>query len=258
MEGWIEFGRGPLFRFTLCVMVLGLARLIALTAIAVFEAYGRNPDGIVPWRPIARQTLGWLLPLRRLWHMRPVYSLASVLFHVGILAVPVFLPAHLRLWRGAAGFAWPALPQGFADWLTLLTIATGAGLFFGRVLFRSARVLSRPQDYAWPPLLVLIFVTGYTAVHGQLSPRLYQETMFVHVYSADLVLVLMPFTKLAHCVLVPFSQAVTAVAWKFVPGAGERVAATLGYEERPVWVANARSSGPARIVDEEKKEVCAR
>ena len=31
--------------------------------------------------------------------------------------------------------------------------------------------------------------------------------MLLHVYSADLIMLLIPFTKIAHCVLAPLSQA---------------------------------------------------
>jgi len=52
-------------------------------------------------------------------------------------------------------------------------------------------------------------------------------------------------TKIAHCVLMPLSQVVTAVAWKFPAGAGAQVAATLGYADRPTWVLKARlATGP--------------
>jgi hypothetical protein len=56
---------------------------------------------------------------------------------------------------------------------------------------------------------------------------------------------------------------VTAVAWKFVPGAGARVAATLGYADHPTWATGARSSNapPAPAPPppvEETKEACPR
>jgi len=258
VQAWIEFGRGPLFRLAFCLMVLGLLRVVALTIAGIAEAYRRNSDHIVPWKGVARQTLGWLLPVRRLWGARPLYSLASVLFHVGLLGVPLFLAAHLRLWRDATGFAWPGLPQRPADYLTLLTIAAGTGLFCGRVFHRTARALSRLQDYAWPPLLVLPFLTGFLCAHAPLASRAYQQVMLLHIYSADLILATIPFTKIAHCVLAPFSQAVTAVAWKFVPGAGQRVAATLGYGDLPVWVANSRSAPPAAQESASKKEALAK
>ena len=67
MQAWIEFGRGPLFRLAFCLMVLGLLRVVVLTIVGIAEAYRRNSDKIVPWKVIARQTLGWLVPVRRLW-----------------------------------------------------------------------------------------------------------------------------------------------------------------------------------------------
>ena len=81
--------------------------------------------------------------------------------------------------------------------------------------------------------------------------------MLLHVYSADLIMLMIPFTKIAHCVLAPLSQTVTAVAWKFVPGAGERVAATLGYADRPIWAEQARS-GARRRQSPRRKEICAK
>jgi nitrate reductase gamma subunit len=64
--------------------------------------------------------------------------------------------------------------------------------------------------------------------------------MLLHLLSANTVMLLLPFTKIAHCVLQPMSQLVTALSWKFVPGAGDRVAATLGYANRPSWVEKPR------------------
>jgi len=252
LESWIEFGRGPLFRLAFTLMLLGLSRVFLLTIVGIAEAYRRNSDRIVPWREIAKQTLAWLFPVRRLWRKRPFYSTASFLFHVGLLLVPFFLAAHVRLWQRSTSLAWPALPQKAADWLTLLVIVTGLALFGGRVFHRASRALSRRQDYMWPLLLVVPFVTGFICSNAALRPGTYQTLMLFHVYSADLIMLMIPFTKIAHCVLTPLSQAVTAVSWKFVPGAGDKVAATLGYAERPTWVAKSRLGAP------EGKEACTR
>ncbi len=63
METWIEFGRGPLFRIAFSLMVLGLLRSVLLTVVAIVEAYWRNPDRIVNWREVWRQTFAWLFPV---------------------------------------------------------------------------------------------------------------------------------------------------------------------------------------------------
>jgi len=240
METWIEFGRGPLFRLAFSLMVLGLLRVFVLTLAGLAESYRRNRDRIVPWGEVARQTAAWLLPAGRFWRRRPVYGALSLVFHVGLLIVPLFFATHVLLWKRSVGFAWPAIPLALANWLTLLVIAAGLGLFGGRVFHAGARKLSRPQDYVWPLLLVIPFGTGYLCVNTALRPATYQAMMFLHVYSADAIMLMIPFTKLAHCVLAPLSQAVTAVAWKFPPGAGDRVAATLGYPGRPSWIEGAR------------------
>ena len=244
MELWIQFGRGPLFRIALSLMLLGLLRIVLLTVVGVVEAYRRNPDKIVNWREIRSQTRGWLFPLKRLWRSRPLYGTFSLLFHVGLLLVPLFLAAHLLLWKQGVGIAWPAIPQGLANRLTVLVIVTGLGLFFGRLLPADARKLSRLQDFFWPFLLILPFATGYACSNLAIRPSTYQFLLLVHVYSADLILLLIPFTKIAHCVLAPLSQVVTAVAWKFPAGAGDRVAATLGYADRPTWREKSRLGAP--------------
>jgi nitrate reductase gamma subunit len=258
VEAWIEFGRGPLFRLTFSLLVLGLLRLLALSLIGIAEAYRRSSDRIVPWRDVIRQMLGWLLPWRRLWNGRPLYSAISLVWHLGLLSLPLFLSAHVLLWRRSLGLGWPALPQGLADGLTLLTIAGGLALFLGRVLHRGARALSRPQDHAWPLVLTLPFLTGYLCTNAALTPAAYQTSMLVHVYSADLIMALIPFTKVAHCVLEPLSQVVTAVSWKLVPGAGSRVTATLGYADRPSWLEGARGGASEPAAPEQAKEACAK
>ena len=54
--------------------------------------------------------------------------------------------------------------------------------------------------------------------------------MLLHLLSAELLLLITPFTKLAHIVLFPFDR-LSEVHWQLRPGAGDRVAAAL-YGER--------------------------
>jgi nitrate reductase gamma subunit len=258
VEAWIEFGRGPLFRLTFSLMVLGLLRVFVLTVAGIVEAYRRSSDRIVPWKQVARQTAGWLFPVGRLWRKRAAYSSTSFLFHAGLLVVPLFLAAHVLLWRRSLGFAWPAIPQSLANWLTLFTIAAALGLFFSRVLYRTTRALSRFQDYFWPVLLAIPFVSGYACANLVIGPQAYRTSMLLHVYSANLIMAMVPFTKIAHCVLTPLSQTVTAVSWKFVPGAGDRIAATLGNQDRPIWVEKARSGAASAALDDQRTEICAK
>jgi nitrate reductase gamma subunit len=245
VETWIEFGGGPLFRIAFSLMLLGLLRTVVLTVVGMVEAYRRSPDRIVNWREVRRQTFAWLFPVTRLWRQRPVYGTVSVLFHAGLLLVPPFLFAHVLLWKRAVGFAWFAMPQTLANYLTLVVIACAVSLFVSRAADLRARKLSRTQDFVWPLLLAIPFITGFLCANLAVRPKLYESLMLVHVYAADLIMLLIPFTKIAHCVLAPLSQMVTAIAWKFPAGAGDRVAATLGYADRPTWLPKSRLAAAA-------------
>ena len=240
METWIDFGRGPLFRLAFAIMLLGLLRALALSVAGLADAYRRNADRIVPWRAIAAQTGAWLFPVGRFWRMRPYYGTASVLFHVGLLLVPLFFVEHVLLWKRAVGFAWPAVFPGRGQ---LAHPAGHRGRYrpAGGARVSTAGPGARAAFRIMPGPLAAGSVCDRLS-GGECAPgsRRLPGGMFLHVYSADLILLLIPFTKLAHCVLAPLSQAVSAVGWKFPAGAGDRVAATLGYANRPCWVEKAR------------------
>lgn len=127
-----------------------------------------------------------------------------------------------------------------ANWLTLLVIFTALGLLVGRLLDSRARAVSRLQDYVWPVLIAIPFLSGYIASNAFVGPRTYQQMMLVHIYAGNLIMLMILFTKVAHCVLMPLSQLVTSIAWKFPAGAGDRVIETLDFAGRPTWMPKAR------------------
>ena len=234
METLSDFARGPLFRLTFAIMVLGLARVLLLDIIGVISAYRKAGDRTFPWRLAVLRTLEWLVPIRRVIHRRPYYSIFAILFHVGLILVPLFLYAHVELWKDALGFGWYTLTKPVADWLTISTIVFGSAILIGRIVSRNARHLSRKQDYLWPPILIVPFVTGYICANWSLSASTYEFLILVHVLSAELIFVLIPFTKIAHCVIMPLSQLVMIVAWKFPARVDEDVCTTLGKKGAPV------------------------
>jgi nitrate reductase gamma subunit len=234
VEQMLEFARGPLFRFTFVLLVLGLVRLVGLTVYGAVRTYARAGDKRLLWPIIRQRTLWALLPFLRLHRTRTLYGVVSVVFHVGLISVPIFLFAHVYLWKRGLGVSWPALPPIVADVLTVLTIVAAVGLFALRVGSRLSRTLGRAADYAWPWLLAVPFVSGFLAAHPTWCPVPYNLMLLVHILSAELVFVLIPFSKIAHCVLIPFSQLVSDLGWHFPASAGRDVAKALGKESMPV------------------------
>ncbi|MFC2150582.1 hypothetical protein ACFLQV_03670 [Calditrichota bacterium] len=252
MDFLINFASGPLFRLCFTLMVLGLIRIAVLTIVGMIEALNRNEDRILPWGDLAGKTISWLLPISHLFRKRPFYSGVSFLFHIGLILVPLFLKAHVQTWKSAVGFSWFNMPQSLADSLTLLVILTALLIFLMRILYKPSRSISRKQDYAWPLLLMVPFSTGYFCVNVDLSAGTYEWMMLIHLLSANLIMVMIPFTKIAHCMLIPFSQFVSGIGWKFPKGAGQKVIETLGLKGQPTWIDNPRlDNGRAIQIEKE-------
>ncbi len=234
MDALLEFARGPLFRFSLAVMLLGLVRVVALDMVAAYLAWRKAGDKDIPWAFILKKTVQWIFPVNRVMVNRPFYSVFSILFHVGLLVVPLFLFAHVELWKGVLGFGWITLPKALADWLTISTIVFATALIIGRIFHKASRFISRKQDYLWPIVLLVPFVTGLICANMTVEPTTYKIAMLMHVLSADIIFILLPFTKIAHCVLFVFSQLISSLAWKFPPTVDDDVATTLHKKGAPV------------------------
>jgi nitrate reductase gamma subunit len=234
LENMLDFARGPLFRLSFAIMALGLLRIFVLDLWGIYEAYRKAGDKKIPWGITVRRTISWLLPIRKVPNSRPLYSMISVLFHIGLIVVPAFLYAHVHLWEKSLGFGWFSLPQGLADIMTLGVLVFGLILFIGRLASRNASFISRRQDFLWPLLLLVPFATGFICSNLTLNPGAYQAFMLTHILSAELIFVIMPFTKIAHIVLMPLSQFVSALAWRFPPETDEAVCATLNKKGSPV------------------------
>lgn len=234
MDSLLDFARGPLFRFSFTILILGLLRIFVLDIWGLIEAVHKTADKKIPWKLVARRTAAWFFPIRHVFSNRPVYSVFSILFHIGLLLAPIFLYAHINLWKGSVGFGWPALPKLWADILTLLAIATALALFIGRIISKSSSFISRKQDYVWPLILLIPFLTGFICANLGVSPVVYRVCLLMHILSGELIFILIPFTKIAHCIIMPLSQLVAAIAWKFPPDTDEAVCTTLNKKGAPV------------------------
>jgi nitrate reductase gamma subunit len=138
------------------------------------------------------------------------------------------------LWARGLGISWPGIPNGLADVLTIVCLITAVGLVVQRAAARATRTLSRFQDYAIPLAIAVPFASGFLAMHPSGNPFSHDATLLVHILSANVVLVLMPITKLSHAALIPGVQLVSEVAWHWPPDAGSKLAATLGKENEPI------------------------
>ncbi len=147
----------------------------------------------------------WLIP----WgstsmRQQPVFTFMVFVFHVTLLTVPLFLNAHNILWDESWGISLWSLPNPVIDAMTISLLVTIIFFVIRRLVRREVRIITGTWDYILLGLTAAPFLTGLLAYH-QVGP--YKIMMILHLLTAHLILILIPFTKLAHMILFFFSRA---------------------------------------------------
>jgi hypothetical protein len=203
----------------------GLGRHLILQFSALL-LHKRSRFRFVQWKQIFFDSLTWALPVRHLIPGTILFSLSSFIFHIGVIIVPLFLADHVVLWQHFLNVQLPAISAPVADFLTLVTILCLMMLLALRISVGRLRSMSRTSDYLLLVLILLPFTSGFMASHPDWNPLPWNVAMLIHLLSADLLIFIIPFTKLAHIVLYPFDR-ISAIHWQLRPGAGDKVAEAL-------------------------------
>ena len=152
-----------------------------------------------------KSILYWLLP----WgsasmRQQPIFTFVVFVFHIFLLAVPLLLSAHNILWDESWGVNLWSLPDTLADVMTVILLASIVYLVIRRIVRSEVRILTEAWDYVLLGFTALPFLTGYLAYH-QLGP--YEWCMILHILAGEILLILIPFTKLGHMILFFFTRA---------------------------------------------------
>ena len=233
VETLLDLAQGPLFRISLAILLLGIVYRLVVIISQIVRGYSRANNKNLPFGQIAGKTASWFVPVR-LFTARPIFSTISVLFHVGVILVPLFLAGHVAPLAAWLPAWWPTLGASLADGLTLMTIAALVGLIVARLASKRSRELSSASDVLLLVVLLALFAFGYLASHPTQSPWDARTMLLFHALLGNVALILTPTTKIAHCVLFPFSQLVFDLAWHYPSRTGQRVAVLLGKENEPV------------------------
>jgi nitrate reductase gamma subunit len=195
---------GPLAWFAWTVFILGsFYRLVTMYRLAKDKE--ASSLAYMDARFSARSILAWLVPYVAIgWRTRPFLTATTFVFHLCLLLVAVFVSAHAVIWDYAFGFSLPSLPADVADGMTLAVV--GACLFFAlrRVLMPEVRYVTRTGDWVALCIAGLPFATGFMAYHQVFD---YPTMAVLHVLAGEAFLVSIPFTRLSHALLTPFTRA---------------------------------------------------
>ena len=175
---------------------------IGMSAYKVRRLYlmAKNEKVVLPslkWEATGKSILHWIIPFgSRNWVIRWPITITTFVFHIGLVFTPIFLLSHNILWHESWGISWWALPENVADIMTLLVIVTSVIFFMRRIFAPEVKFVTSADDFLILAISFFPFLTGFLAYHEWLLP--YKPMLILHILFGELMLVAIPFTRLAH------------------------------------------------------------
>jgi nitrate reductase gamma subunit len=188
-----EFLTGSALWAAFAIFIVGLS-----VRVTYFYASSKKECHRADLKTAVRSNIQWLIRPGAGSRPRPVFSMAFILFHVSLFGVPLFLLAHNTLWEEAFNISLPSLPDSFADTLTVVFLISALVLACRRIFGVEARSLSTVRHYSMLGLTIAPFLTGFLAYHQIGS---YELNMILHVIFAEILLIVIPFSKMSHIAL---------------------------------------------------------
>jgi nitrate reductase gamma subunit len=175
---------------------------IGMSAYKVRRLYlmAKNEKVVLPsikWEATSKSILHWIIPFgSRNWIMRWPITITTFVFHIGLVFTPIFLLSHNILWYESWGISWWTLPENVADIMTLLVIVTSVVFFMRRLFAPEVKFVTSADDFLILAISFFPFLTGFLAYHEWLLP--YKPMVILHILFGGLMLIAIPFTRLAH------------------------------------------------------------
>ena len=148
----------------------------------------------------------------------PVMAIVSFIFHTCLFIAPIFAAGHALSLYESWGFSFISLPDNFIDLLTIIFLACILFFLIRRIVIPRVKSISTPYDYLLLFITAAPFITGFYAYHQYFD---YKTVITLHILAGELMLIVMPFTKLGHMVFFFFIRILIGNEYSF--GKGKRV-----------------------------------
>ncbi len=208
-----DFAEGPLLWISFLTFVIG-----SLLRVAFFLGVSTRKDKPIyryfRWRYVLATIGRWLLPFNKDVVKNPVFTFLAYVFHICLIVVPIWFSGHIALWEESRfGWSWTPIPDTLSDWMTIILVAIAIFFFMRRILSPEVRLISTFSDYLLLVATALPFLTGYFLTHGTLDSAGFvgDNMRLIHILAGELMLILIPLTKLSHFVLFFLSRGATGI-----------------------------------------------
>jgi nitrate reductase gamma subunit len=192
----LAFAQGPGLHWAIVIMTFGICWRISMFALA-------RPQRDIYW---ARKEFR----LRR-----GQWQPESYVMHAGLLVVLLGFAPHILLVRTLTGIGWPGLPIGLVWFAGAISLAAMVAVVIHRASETPPRGLYQQFDeyFSWLVVFASI-VTGLVAfphLGGGYLTAPYAAFLTAHLLSAELLMIWLPFGRLAHLALMPLLRGVTVL-----------------------------------------------
>ena len=204
MHDLYNFVTGPMVWVTFIIFLGGSAyRLWRL--LALVSEKEKFIHSYMSLKYSLRSIVRWSIPFSTANMRRhPWMTIVTFAFHICLVITPIFLMAHVLMWEEAWSVSWPTLPDTVADVMTLIVI--GGCLFFllRRLILPEVKFVTSASDFVLLAIVAAPFVTGFLAYHQWGN---YPVFMILHIVCGEIMLVVIPFTRLSHMLFAPLTRA---------------------------------------------------
>ena len=152
-----------------------------------------------------RSIIRWSIPFATTnMRIKPILTTVTFIFHYCLVLLPIFLSAHIVLFEQAWDIRIISLPDCTADIMTIIVIAACVFFAFRRITQKEVSYLTTPSDFFILLIVAMPFISGFLAYH-QVGNYLFFINL--HIFSGEIMLIAIPFTRLSHMIFAPFTRA---------------------------------------------------
>lgn len=198
-----NFVSGPLVWVSFIIFFGGsLYRLISMVLLArkkepmVFE--------YMSFYYALRSILHWIIPFGTVkWRKNPFFTIVTFTFHICLIFIPIFLFAHIILWKESWDISWWYMSDIAADTMTVIVIASCVFFLIRRIVMPEVQFLTTLSDYVILAVVAAPFITGFWTYHQFPGFRIMG---IIHILAGEIMLAAIPFTRLSHMIFFPFTR----------------------------------------------------
>lgn len=145
----------------------------------------------------------------------PFMAVLTGVFHFCLIVTPLLTMAHHLLLYDSFGVHFFYLSESTTDFLTIVFLICALIFLIRRLTVRQVRAVTTPYDYVILAVTVLPFLTGFLAYHQIFD---YKTMIILHILSGEIMLIMIPFSKLVHMLYFFINRFFISGEYGFVRG----------------------------------------